>query len=186
MSKCIYVCPLGPVGEDILDCVTHSLETRSKMAVSVLPAMGDPSYAYDEGRGQYSSKRVLKRLAACCPRETFKIIGVTQLYLYIPILTFVFGAAEMSGQCAVVSTQRLDPRYYNQPVDHNLLLARVEKTTVHEFGHSLGLIHCRDRRCVMFSSTRIADTDFKKTQFCLTCQELFKWNLDKRLRPSSL
>ncbi len=184
MSKCIYVCPLGPVGENILDCVTHSLETRSEMAVRVLPAMADPSYAYDEGRGQYSSKRLLKRLMACCPRETFKIIGVTRVDLYVPILTFVFGAAQISGKCAVVSTRRLDPRYYNQAFDPDLFLARVEKTAVHEFGHSLGLIHCRDRRCVMFSSTRIADTDAKKTRFCPTCREIFKWNLDKCLRPS--
>jgi archaemetzincin len=151
------------------------------MAVSVLPGMADPSYAYDKGRGQYSSKRVLKRLTACCPRETFKIIGVTQVDLYIPILTFVFGAAEMSGKCALISTRRLDPRYHDQPADDELFLARVEKTAVHEFGHSLGLIHCRDRRCVMFSSTRIEDTDLKKPQFCPTCRELFKWNLERCL-----
>ncbi len=178
MRKGIFVCPIGFVHEDVLGCVSASIETRSKMIVRVLPAMADPTYAYDEGRGQYSSKRVLKRLAACCPRETFKIIGVTQVDLYIPILTFVFGAAEMSGKCGIISTRRLDPLYYDQPADHDLLLARVEKTAVHEFGHSLGLIHCRDRRCVMFSSTRIEDTDSKKTEFCPTCRELFKWGLN--------
>ena len=81
MSECIYVCPLGSVDEEILDCVVTSLETKSKMAVKVLSAMNDPSYAYDEKRCQYSSKRVLKRLGACCPRETFKIIGVTRVDL---------------------------------------------------------------------------------------------------------
>ena len=180
MSECIYVCPLGSVDEEILDCVTTSLATSSKMAVRVLPATGDPSYAYDEQRGQYSSKRVLKRLGACCPRETYKIIGVTRVDLYVPILTFVFGAAQMSGQCAVISTRRLDPLYYQAPRDHNLLMDRVKKTAVHELGHSMGLIHCRDRRCVMFSSTRIEDTDFKKSEFCHTCRELFRWNLVKR------
>lgn len=179
MSECIYVCPLGSIDEEILDCVTTSLATSSKMAVKVLPAMGEPSYAYDEKRGQYSSKRVLKRLSACCPRETFKIIGVTRVDLYVPILTFVFGAAQMSGPCAVISTRRLDPVYYQAPPDRNLFMDRVKKTAVHELGHSMGLIHCRDRRCVMFSSTRIEDTDFKKSEFCYTCRELFRWNRDK-------
>jgi archaemetzincin len=179
VSECIYVCPLGSVDEEILDCVVTSLEARSKMAVKVLPAMNDPSYAYDEKRCQYSSKRVLKRLSACCPRETFKIIGVTRVDLYVPILTFVFGAAQMSGRCAVISTRRLDPLYYQEPENHNLLLDRVKKTSVHELGHSMGLVHCRDRRCVMFSSTRIEDTDFKKSEFCHTCRELFRWNRDK-------
>ena len=181
MSECIYVCPLGFVDPEILDCVTLSLETRSKMAVKVLPPMGDPLYAYDQKRGQYSSKRVLKRLGACCPRETFKIIGVTRVDLYVPILTFVFGAAQMSGRCAVISTRRLDPLYYQESEDHDLLLDRVKKTAVHELGHSMGLTHCRDRRCVMFSSTRIEDTDFKKSEFCYTCRELFRWNRDKRM-----
>jgi len=181
VSTCIFVSPIGFVQEDVLHCVAACLEARSKMAVRVLPAMGDPCYAYDEKRKQYSSKPVLKRLAACCPHEAYKVMGVTRVDLFIPILTFVFGAAVMSGNCAVISTQRLDPGYYNQPVDQGLFLARVEKTAVHEFGHSLGLIHCRDRRCVMFSSSRIEDTDFKKTEFCSTCRELFKWRLDKRL-----
>ena len=154
MSECIYVCPLGSVDEEILDCVTASLATSSKMAVKVLRAMGDPSYAYDEDRGQYSSKRVLKRLSACCPRETFKIIGVTRVDLYVPILTFVFGAAQMSGQCAVISTRRLDPIYYQEPRDHNLLMDRVQKTAVHELGHSMGpqvmrpCVHCRREELV--------------------------------------
>ena len=184
MSGCIYVCPLGPVDAEILDCVSHGLAERSNMAVKVLPAMGDPAYAYDEKRGQYNSKRVLKRLGACCPRETFVIMGVTGVDLYIPILTFVFGAAQMSGRCAVISTRRLDPVYYEASEDRNLFLERVQKTAVHELGHSMGLTHCRDRRCVMFSSTRIEDTDFKKSEFCYTCQELFRWSLNKRREPA--
>jgi archaemetzincin len=184
VSECVYVCPLGSVDERILDCVSRGLAKRSNMAVRVLPAMGDPAYAYDEKRGQYNSKRVLKRLAACCPREAFTIMGVTRVDLFVPILTFVFGAAQMSGRCAVISTQRLDPVYYQAPKDQNLLMERVEKTAVHELGHSMGLVHCRDRRCVMFSSTRIEDTDFKKSEFCYTCRELFKWNLTKRLESA--
>jgi archaemetzincin len=179
VSQCIHVCPLGFVDEEILDCVTESIAAVIKMAVNVLPVMGDPAYAFDEKRGQFSSKKVLKRLNACCPRETFKIIGVTRLDLYVPILTFVFGAAQMSGQCAVISTRRLDPLYYQVPEDRDLLLERVKKTTVHEIGHSMGLIHCRDRRCVMFSSTRIEDTDFKRSEFCRTCGELFRWRLNR-------
>jgi len=186
VSECIYVCPLGPVEEEILDCVTESLSKKAKVAVKVLPAVADPAYAYDEKRGQYSSKRVLKRLNVSCPRETFKIIGVTRVDLYVPILTFVFGAAQMSGQCAVISTRRLDPSFYQAPENRNLLLERVKKTAVHELGHSMGLIHCRDRRCVMFSSTRIEDTDLKGEEFCHTCGELFRWNLDKCSGPAEI
>ncbi len=179
MMECVYVCPLGRVDGDIVEGVVESLLEWSQMTVKVLPAMGIPSYAYDVKRGQYSSKRVLGRLCACCPRGTFKVVGITSVDLYVPILTFVFGAAQMSGRSAVISTRRLDPVFYEKPNDPLLLMERVKKTAVHELGHSLGLTHCRERRCVMFSSTRIEDTDFKNPGFCYTCRELFKWQLAK-------
>jgi archaemetzincin len=59
------------------------------------------------------------------------------------------------------------------------LVVRAQKTALHEIGHSLGLTHCRDRRCVMYSSTRIADTDFKQSHYCPTCLELFTWHLER-------
>ncbi|MCG6880607.1 MAG: archaemetzincin family Zn-dependent metalloprotease [Deltaproteobacteria bacterium] len=179
MPEQIYVCPLGSVDEAILDGVAQRLSESTKMTVSILPPMGDPSYAYDRKRGQYNSKKILKRLGACCPRGTFKIMGVTVVDLYVPILTFVFGAAQMSGRCAVISTRRLDPLFYQETKDRLLVLERVKKTALHELGHGMGLVHCRDRRCVMFSSTRIEDTDFKRSEFCYTCRELFRWQLEK-------
>ncbi len=184
MSENVYVCPLGVVDEDILEIVARSVVEFLKMPVRILPAMGEPTYAYDKRRGQYDSKRILKRLMANCPRGTFRIMGVTRVDLYVPILTFVFGAAQLSGRSAVISTGRLNPLFHQEPENRQLFLARVKKTAVHELGHSLGLVHCRDRRCVMFSSTRIEDTDLKESRFCYTCGELFKWHLDKVLRPA--
>jgi predicted Zn-dependent protease len=46
-------------------------------------------------------------------------------------------------------------------------------------GHSLGLTHCRNRRCMMYSSTNIEHTDFKASDFCPTCFELLKWHISK-------
>jgi archaemetzincin len=141
--------------------------------------MEEPIYAYDERRGQYNSKLILKHLITRCPQDTLRLIAVTHVDLYVPILKFVFGLAQMAGQCAVISIHRLRPQFYDLPPDPDILLARVEKTVLHELGHSLGLTHCRDRRCVMYSSTRIEDTDFKRSDYCPTCGELFRWYLDQ-------
>jgi archaemetzincin len=59
-----------------------------------------------------------------------------------------------------------------------LLYQRVAKTALHELGHSAGLTHCRRRTCVMYSSTRIQDTDAKTAEFCATCRELFRKSLE--------
>lgn len=144
--------------------------------------MENPEYAYDEKRQQYNSKLILERLAQYHSHDTVRSVGITCVDLYVPVLKYVFGLAEIEGRCAIISTYRLRPQFYEQPADPYLLLDRVEKTAMHELGHTLGITHCRDRNCVMYSSSRIEDTDFKQTDFCPTCLDLFRWNLD-RLSP---
>ncbi|TES91083.1 MAG: archemetzincin [Desulfobacteraceae bacterium] len=146
--------------------------------------MESPEYAYNETRCQYNSKLILKHLLRQCPSDTLRFIGVTPVDLYVPILKFVFGLAQIEGQYSIISLHRLCPRFYDQPSNPDLLLARLEKAALHELGHTFGITHCRDRRCVMYSSTRIDDTDFKQPDFCLTCFELFRWHLEKALNQN--
>jgi archaemetzincin len=138
-------------------------------------------YAYNEDRGQYDSKLILKRLPNGCPPDAIRLMGITHVDIYVPILKYVFGVAEIEGRCSLMSLYRLRPEFYDQPRDLNLLLERADKTAIHELAHTLGLTHCRDRHCVMFSSTHIENTDFKRLDFCPTCRELFRWYLDVRL-----
>ena len=141
--------------------------------------MEKPRYAYNNTRCQYNSKLILKRLLEQSSHDTLRLVGVTPVDLYVPILKFVFGLAQIEGKCAIISLHRLYPQFYGQPSNPDLLSARVEKTALHELGHTFGLTHCQDRQCVMYSSTRIEDTDFKQSEFCPTCFELFQWLLEK-------
>lgn len=184
MSGCIAICPVGLVDKDILDRVTSCIEMRCGIACTISEGVKNPAYAYDSQREQYNSMIVLKRLAECCPPGTTKFIGITGVDIFIPILKFVFGLAQIEGMCSIISTHRLRPEFYGKPPDRALLLDRIEKTVMHELGHCLTLTHCRDRRCVMYSSTRIEDTDRKNADFCPTCFELFKWHMEKILKVS--
>ena len=138
----------------------------------------NPKYAYNEGRGQYNSKLILSHLSRSCPEDTLRFMGVTHVDIYVPILKYVFGLAQVAGKCFLISTHRLYPEFYDQPPNTDILLERVEKTAIHELGHTFGLTHCRDKRCVMFSSTKIENTDLKEPDFCPTCFDLFQWFLD--------
>jgi archaemetzincin len=98
-----------------------------------------------------------------------RALGVAGVDLFIPILTYVFGEAQLEGTAAVVSTYRLDNAIYGLPKDDGLLLDRLTKEATHELGHTFGLLHCQRGHCVMHSSTYAEDVDLKSPQFCASC-----------------
>ena len=77
---------------------------------------------------------------------------MTEIDLYIPVLTFVFGEAQLADGGAVVSAHRLHQEFYGMPTDPELLHERLLKESLHELGHTYGLRHCPDYTCVMSSS----------------------------------
>ena len=182
MSGCVTICPIGSVDPGILEHIAKSILIRCGLTCKIAKRMEYPQYAYNTTRCQYNSKLILKHLLEHSLQDSFRVMGVTPLDLYVPILKFVFGLAQIQGKCSIISLHRLHPEFYDQPPDSDLLLARVEKTALHELGHTLGMTHCRDRRCVMYSSTRIEDTDVKPPDFCSTCFELFQWYLKRCLQ----
>lgn len=176
----ITICPVGSVDRGVLDFVAAAVQKRALLPCRTAPALENPAYAFDATRSQYDSKTILKRLKRLDNPRSLKILGIADVDLFIPILKYVFGLAEIHGQCAVISLVRLRPQFYDAPPDSELFLARLEKTALHELGHTFGLTHCRDRRCVMCSSTRIEETDAKGLDFCPTCRELLTWHMGTR------
>jgi archaemetzincin len=125
-----------------------------------------PREAMDRRRGQYDSGSILKWLESR-HADASKVLGVTDVDLFIPILTFVFGEAQLSGRAAVVSTARLDAR------DPSLLLHRLRKESLHELGHAYGLVHCGHPGCVMARSPGVSEIDTKGDAFCPDCRLLY-------------
>ena len=123
-------------------------------------------------RGQYHATLLLAELLRHRPAGVGHIVGITEVDLFIPVLTFVFGQAQLGGPGAVVSVIRLHADFYGLPADEDLLLARTVKEVVHELGHGFGLVHCPDYSCVMSSSTYVEDVDLKAERYCGDCLDL--------------
>jgi archaemetzincin len=141
----------------------------------------DVSFALDPERRQYWSTAILQRLAnASSPGE--RVLGVTACDLYVPVLTFVFGEAQLDGNCALVSTARLKEEFYGMPQRKELARERLIKEAVHELGHTFGLRHCRDWRCVMSSSHAVELLDVKEAGFCTACRRTV---FENRNRPAA-
>lgn len=132
----------------------------------------DAGFALDEDRAQYHSSAILKKLVAGAGQREERVLGITALDLYVPILTFVFGEALLEGNCAVVSLHRLREELYGLPPRTDLLLERLVKESVHELGHTFGLRHCLDWRCVMASSFAVERIDVKSAEFCASCRRV--------------
>lgn len=126
---------------------------------------------FDPNRVQYNSSLILQQLIMKPPLNAEKILGVLDVDLFIPILTFVFGEAQLKGIGAVVSAHRLHNRFYGLPENRELTTDRLLKEAVHELGHTFGLIHCLQAGCVMNASTYVENIDQKSSEFCPLCQK---------------
>jgi len=131
-----------------------------------LPELG---FAFDAVRGQYGSIPVLEMLARLCPGDAFKMLGLTERDLFIPVLTFVFGHAQLGGRAAVVSLARLRQEFYGLAPNREVFLERAHKEALHECGHLFGLVHCPDGNCAMSLATGVRQIDFKRAAFCAGC-----------------
>ena len=132
--------------------------------------MSIPEDTYDTIRRQYYSSLLLSKIHGYV-RESwvYRVLGITDVDLYVPRLNFVFGEAHNLLGVAVISVRRLRPEFYGHPPDKRLFLERCAKESIHEIGHTLGLGHCDNSRCVMFFSNDIQTVDAKDPQFCREC-----------------
>ncbi len=135
--------------------------------IPLLEGRLDPAVAWDAVRTQYDSTRLLAELKAQYEGE---IVGATVHDLFIPVLTYVFGEAEMPGRAAVFSIHRLREEFYGMPPDERLLEERAVRELWHEVGHLRGLAHCPDAACVMSASHSLERVDAKTDQFCPACR----------------
>jgi archaemetzincin len=155
----------GEVDACALQAIAASLEDTFAMTARVETLAARPD-AYDARRGQHSSTRLLAWIGERLPADASKALGLTDVDLFIPILTFVFGEAQLGGRAAVASCARLG----GTPGKNGAALLRLAKEAAHELGHTLGLLHCEQSGCVMSRSASLADVDRKGTGLCRDCR----------------
>jgi len=168
-ERVIEIRAIGDVPYSVISHLAESLNEIFATDVRIGNAVPIPPGSYDPARRQYLSGAFLEGLASAFPGSDGKVLGVTRVDLYTPGLNFVFGQAQLNGRFAVISTARLDPAFWGEGPDSALFRRRVLKEAVHELGHTYGLEHCPDPKCVMHFSNSIADTDLKDTSFCERC-----------------
>ena len=167
----IYIVPIELDDDSCLEKLEGFLSETFQLKTKRRELKINLKDAFDSNRNQYNSSLILRQLIMKPPQDAEKILAVLDVDLFIPILTFLFGEAQLKGIGAVVSTHRLHNRFYGLPEDTKLTTERLLKEAVHELGHTFGLIHCLQPRCVMNSSTYVENIDLKPAEFCPSCRK---------------
>ncbi len=169
--KYIYFKAIGSVEAPILEDLAKSLDSISPC--KIIRDNEYPLFAFEPKRNQYYARKIIDKLVCGLPPDCEKLIGITDVDLCTPVLTFVYGEAQLDGNVAIVSLNRLKQEFYNLPPDNALLIERLLKVCTHELGHCYGLFHCSDPKCVMYLSNNIMSIDNKKRSFCVRCEDFF-------------
>ena len=174
----IAIVPIGSFDLDLIESIIGEIERIFGYPCEIAALLNDLSFALDHTRKQYHSTPILEKLAAKLPPATLKILALCHVDLFIPILTHVYGEAQLGGHACIISTYRL-----NEGNPHLNLrepyLGRIVKEAIHELGHTFTLRHCKDPACIMHYCRDESDVDRKTDELCRYCSVLLEDELKK-------
>ncbi len=165
----IYIRPIGAVDGDVIDWLKNDIGRFLGLEVREMANMAVSPRCLEKGRNQYNSTKILGEITRQVPPDAGKVLGVIDRDISIPILTYVFGEAQLGGACALVSLTRLRQEFYGLEPNRQIFLERLRKESFHELGHTFGLSHCSIADCVMRLSNTVFDVDRKGSLFCRDC-----------------
>src|SRR5512136_3069702 len=104
----LVISPIGDFDEDgeLLEHVGKELREFFGYYTVILPLIEEKDLWLDPIRKQYHSTPILETLAIISPPEAIKVLAITKVDLFIPILTHVYGEAQLGGKACILSTCR--------------------------------------------------------------------------------
>jgi archaemetzincin len=176
----INLISFGYFDKGLLDLVPDHITREFGLPVKIRDGFIDLSEFYDPARRQYNGTTLLKKIDSDFAGDASKTVGLFNVDLFIPILTYIFGQAFLNGRAGIVSVYRLSNERYGLKPDNELLAIRLRKEMIHELGHMFGLVHCTDPVCVMRSGSYVEDIDQKGEALCPRCRNLLNWHPENK------
>ncbi|MCJ7553504.1 MAG: archaemetzincin family Zn-dependent metalloprotease [Ignavibacteriaceae bacterium] len=165
----IFLAPIKFYSTLLLQDLVTELSKRFSFRIHVIDLKINLDDFYSIDRKQYFSTQIIAEAIKLTDEFNGKIIMLTDVDIFVPPLTFIFGEAQLNGKHSILSVCRLHEEFYSGNSNENLLFERTIKEALHELGHCYGLRHCIDWDCVMHSSNGIEEVDIKGNTFCRKC-----------------
>jgi archaemetzincin len=161
---------MGRLGEVAIRIVAANLQALIGFSVDILDRFDVPAEAFQRHRQQYDGGLIIQHLRQLSLPDHARILAVTTVDLCTPILTYVFGEAEVGGRAAVVSNFRLRSNEDGGMVPLDRYYERLAKVALHEIAHTLSVYHCEDVHCLMHFTARVEHLDRLEIAFCKRCE----------------
>jgi len=164
----IHILPLGNVSKEVIQDVSSGLSSFYHKEIIIEKAVPLENSLLAKSGKRYSAERILKK---------FKNSNITLVITEKDIVSKkgnvdefgIFGLGNQPGKTCVISPFR--PRWNSTP---QLLKERLQKISIHEIGHNLGLDHCtKNSKCLMCSAKgTIKQVDQEEMFFCEYCRKI--------------
>ena len=180
----LVISPIGRLDVDrgFVEQLGKEIHTVFGYRTDIRPLLDEKDLWIDPVRKQYHSTPILDTLAMISPPEAIKLLAITKVDLFIPILTHVYGEAQLGGKSCILSTYRFSEGV--APVA-DILRDRLFKEAIHELGHTFNLRHCSDASCVMHYCRGIREVDRKSSRFCRYCAVMLQDEMKRLPRGTS-
>lgn len=167
----ITLISFGYFEEALLRKIAGQVSSETNFPVRLREGHLDLADFFDAARRQYNADKMLRAVDEVYGSHSFRTVGLFNVDLFIPILTYIFGQAYLNGRTSIASAYRLNNEGYGLKRDDVIMSERFSKEVIHELGHTLGLIHCHVPTCVMRAGTYVEDIDQKEAGFCGECRK---------------
>jgi archaemetzincin len=180
----IIISPIGNVTADLQGPIREEVERIYGYPTDVLGLLDDLEFAFNTNRNQYHSTTILEQLADRAPAGAIKVLALVEVDLFIPILTHVYGEAQLGGKACIVSTIRLNEghSYLNT---QEPFLSRIVKEAIHELGHTFSLRHCREHTCLMHYCRKRSCWMMRSKGSCINKMRLYPAFANRQGRQST-
>lgn len=170
----IFIAPLKFYSNLLLQNLIAELAKRFSSQIHVIKLNINIDDFFSIDRKQYFSTQIIAEAIKLTNEFGGKIIMLTDVDIFVPALTFIFGEAQLNGKHSILSVCRLHEEFYSGISNEQLLLERAIKEVLHELGHNYGLRHCIDWDCVMHASHGIEEVDIKGNTYCRKCVSMIE------------